>query len=71
MTDTIGMDALRQAFLDGVNLEALAGDYADLTGRTLPIPAPPAPTPPPTPAPAGCVVAALPVLALVGALAFR
>jgi hypothetical protein len=35
------------AFLAGVDVAALAADYAALTGKTLPVPAP-APTPAPT-----------------------
>lgn len=46
-----------QAFQQGVDLNALAADYLDLTGQVLPIPKPPAPPPvpvppvPPTPTP--------------------
>ena len=60
-----------KAFQEGVDLGALAADYQALTGRTLPLPGgAPIPMPPvPTPTPAGCVVAALPVLAL-GALGY-
>jgi hypothetical protein len=46
-------------FLEGVDLEQLAADYQDITGRALPVPAPPvppvpapAPSPEPSPAPA-------------------
>lgn len=40
------------AFLQGVDLSALAADYQALTGKILPVPAPtPTPTPTPTPAP--------------------
>jgi hypothetical protein len=42
-------------FLEGVNLLALAADYQEITGRSLPLPAPPQPAPvpaPPAPTPA-------------------
>lgn len=38
-------------FMDGVNVQALAGAYEALTGKTLNIPTPPAPEPTPTPIP--------------------
>lgn len=43
-----------KTFLEGINLEALASAYEDLTGKKLPVPAPapvPAPTPSPKPTP--------------------
>lgn len=40
-----------KTFLEGVNVEALASAYEDLTGRPFPVPVPPAPTPDPTPTP--------------------
>lgn len=40
------------AFLEGVNVQALADAYHELTGKTLPIPAP-SPGPPPNPPPPG------------------
>lgn len=42
-----------QAFLEGVDVKALASAYEGLTGRTFPVPPEPAPVPEPTPAPAG------------------
>lgn len=40
-----------RAFLEGVDLAALAADYTALTGRPFPVTPPPAPTPNPPPAP--------------------
>jgi hypothetical protein len=57
-----------KAFQEGVDLAAAESAYQALTGRVMPVPGG---SPVPAPTPAGCVVAALPVLALVGALAFR
>ena len=49
-----------QAFLEGVDVRALASAYEELTGRPFPVPVAPAPAPaPPTPSPAGPADAAL------------
>ena len=41
-----------QQFLEGVDVNALASAYQELTGRQFPVPVPPQPQPTPTPAPA-------------------